>query len=103
MDSLVGLKRQQWEDSYKRLAGTPAVGIDARVLEQIEAVTQELRRRIGGTFTLTDLAVCYDGSEQWTHTAISEQFPWPGWARSASSAADAAFFLFARGARDYRP
>jgi hypothetical protein len=103
MESLVELARQQWEESYRRLAGTPAADIDTRVLEQIEAVTQELRRRIGSTFTLTDLAVCYDGSEQWTHTAISERFPRPGWARSASAASDAAFHLFARGARDYRP
>lgn len=102
MESLVELARQQWEESYKRLAGTPAA-IDERVLEQIEAVTQELRRRIGGTFTLIDLAVAYNGSEQWTHTAISECFPRPGWVRSASVAADAAFHLFARGARDYRP
>jgi hypothetical protein len=100
---LVELARQQWEESYKRLAGAPATDIDTRVLEQIEAVTQELRRRIGGTFTLTDLAGCYDGCEQWAHTAISERYPRPGWARSASTATDAAFHLFARGARDYRP
>ena len=103
MESLVELARQQWEESYKRLTGTPATDLDGRVLEQIEAVTQELRRRIGGTFTLSDLAVAYDGSEQWTHTAISERYPRPGWARSASAAADAAFHPFARGARDYRP
>jgi hypothetical protein len=103
VESLVELARQQWEESYKRLTGTPGADLDARVLEQIEAVTQELRRRIGGTFTLIDLAVAYDGSEQWTHTAISERFSRPGWVRSASAAADAAFYLFARGARDYRP
>lgn len=103
MERRVQLVRQQWEESYKRLAGTPPTEIDARVLEQIEAVTQELRRRIGGTFTLADLAVVYDGSERWTHTGISQRVPRPGWARSASVAADAAFHLFARGARDYRP
>ena len=103
MERHVELARQQWEESYRRLAGAPPADIDARVLEQIEAITQELRRRIGGTFTLTDLAGVYDASEQWTHTAISERFPRPGWARSASAAADAAFHLFARGARDYRP
>ena len=78
-------------------------GIDERVREQIEAVTIELRRRIGGAFTLTDLATVYDTSERWTLTAISEQCPRPGWIRSASTATDAAFHLFARGARDYRP
>ena len=102
MQSGVELARQQWAESYERLVRAPS-GIDSRVREQMETVTAELRRRVGSVFTLTELAAAYDGSERWTLTAISERNHRPGWARTASSAADGAFHLYARGARDYTP
>jgi hypothetical protein len=94
--------RQQWAESYESVVQAHA-GIDPRVREQMETVTAELRRRIGASFTLTELATAYDDSERWTLTAISERSHRPGWVRTASRAADAAFHLYARGARDYRP
>jgi hypothetical protein len=102
MSRSVELARQQWAESYESLARAPA-GIDPRVREQMETVTAELRRRVGSTFTLTELAAAYDDSERWTLTAISERSHRPGSVQTASSAADAAFHLYARGARDYRP
>ena len=102
MSRNVELARQQWADSYKSLVGDPP-GIDPRVREQMEVVTAELRRRVGGSFTLTELAAAYDGSERWTLAAIEERCHRPGWVRTAASAADAAFHVYARGARDYRP
>ena len=102
MESHVELVRQQWEDSYRSLAGEPS-GIDPRVREQMVTVTSELRRRIGDSFTLTELAAAYDGCERWVMTALSERCERSGWERTATSAADAAFHVFARGARDYRP
>lgn len=104
MDATVEVARQQWEEGYRALAPDPGSGdIDERVLEQIEVVTLELRRRMGGSFSLAELAWLYDGSSRWTHEAIAERCGRPGWVRSATSAADAAFHLFSRGARDYRP
>lgn len=94
--------RQQWADSYTSLVRAPS-GLDPRVREQVETVTAELRRRVGGSFTLTELAAAYEGSERWTMTALAERSAGPGWVQTASSAADAAFHLYARGARDYRP
>jgi hypothetical protein len=102
MSRSVELARQQWAESYESLARAPT-GIDPRVREQMETVTAELRRRVGSTFTLTELAAAYDDSERWTLTAISERSHRPGSVQTASSAADAAFHLYARGARDYRP
>jgi hypothetical protein len=102
MQSRVELARQQWAKSYESLLRAPS-GIDARVREQMETVSAELRRRVGGSFTLTELAATYEDSERWTLTAISERCYHAGWIRTASSAADAAFHLYARGARDYRP
>jgi hypothetical protein len=98
----VELARQQWAKSYKSLFQPPS-GVDPHVREQMETVTAELRRRVGGSFTLTELAATYEDSERWTLTAISERCYRPGWIRTASSATDAAFHLYARGARDYRP
>ena len=111
----VDLARQQWAKSYESIVQPPS-GIDPRVREQMETVTAELRRRVGGSFTLTELAATYEDSERWALTAISERCernpmgdrinPVPhaaSWIRTASSATDAAFHLYARGARDYRP
>ena len=103
VDDRVALARQQWDDAFRGLAaGTPS-DIEPRVLDQMDAVTVELRRRIGGSFTLTELAEAYAGSESWAHNAVAERASGAGWARTASAATDAAFHLYARGARDYRP
>jgi len=101
VDARVDVVRLQWEDAYRSLARDPGLG--AGVREQVETVTAELRRRIGASFTLGELAAEYDRSERWTLTAISERSARPGWIRTAASAADAAFHLYARGARDHRP
>ena|SRR5687767_4628066 len=97
----VEVARQQWADAYRDLGRDRA--IDSAVREQVDTVIAELRRRVGGTFTLGELAAAYESSERWTLAAISERCYRPGWIRTASSAADAAFHLYARGARDYRP
>lgn len=104
MTGRVELARQQWEHSYRELAGPgDSATITEPVQEQVDVVRQELRRVLGGPFTLAELADVYDGSARWTYDLISERCGRPGWARSASAAADAAFHLFSRGARDYRP
>lgn len=102
MSGNVELARQQWAKSYESLLQHSS-GIEPRVREQMETVSAELRRRVGGSFTLTELAATYEDSERWTLTVISERCYRPGWVQTASTAADAAFHLYARGARDYRP
>jgi len=97
----VELARQHWEEGLRRLCVARGGGIPETMLEQVEAVTDELRRRVGGRFTLAELARVYDGADAWAPEAIAERCPRPGWARSAAAAADAAFHLYARGARDY--
>ncbi|HEU0303971.1 MAG TPA: hypothetical protein VFR32_05260 [Gaiellaceae bacterium] len=102
MESRVDVARQQWAHSYRVLGGGPS-GLDGPLREQVAVVTAELRRRIGDSFTLNELAAAYDGSERWVMAALSERCARPGWVRTAATAADAAFHLYARGARDYRP
>jgi hypothetical protein len=100
----VDLARQQWEEGYRRVEAQSAdVNLYGRLLDQIEGVTLELRRRLGGPFTLAELADLYAGSERWAIDAVGERDGGAGWARSAATAADAAFHLYARGARDYQP
>jgi hypothetical protein len=97
----VELARQQWADGFRRLR---EVAGDARASDRVhsdvEAVTAELRRRLGGTYTLAELADAYARSDDWVREAIEER---AGVARSASVAGDAAFHLYARGAVDYAP
>lgn len=100
----VELARRQWDDAHRRvleLAADPVAY--ERVLGEVEAVTVELRKRVGATFSLTDLARAYDEADRWSRDAIEERVEHPTWPRTASLASDAAFHLYARGASDYRP
>ena len=74
-----------------------------RLHTQMNAVTAELRRRVGATFTLRDLTEAYVDSERWAWEAVAEHAPAPGWSRTLSLVGDAAFHLYARGALDYTP
>jgi hypothetical protein len=105
VDGSVELARQHWEDGYRRLvrARDPEPGRYARLLEQVEIVTAELRRRIGKSFTLAELAAAYTRADRWALEAVGDRSESGEWMASASTAADAAFHLYARGARDYTP
>ncbi len=100
----VELARREWEDGYRRLeaAADDPRGY-ARLVDQVEAVTDELRRRVGGAFTLAELAEAYASAERWATEAIAERDGRPGWIVSASTATAAAFHTYARAAQDYRP
>jgi hypothetical protein len=100
----VELARQQWEEGNRRLEeARPDRARYARLLAQVEVVTAELRRRIGQTFTLDELADAYGGADDWIRDAIEEHDPDPGWANAVSTVGDTAFHLYARGASDYAP
>jgi hypothetical protein len=96
--------RQAWEEGNRRLleeARDPRRG--ERLHAQVEVLTDELRRRVGQTFTLTELARVYATADDWAREAISERAATPGWAAAVSLATDAAFHLYQRGAVDYGP
>jgi hypothetical protein len=98
--------RHQWEEGRRRL---DAVGVEtarARHLRLlVDAVTDELRRRVGQTFTLAELADAYAGSEQWAREVVADATPSRPRAdiRDTALVLDAAFALYARGAVDYSP
>ena len=96
--------RREWEEGNRRFLEEARDPARADVLHrQLEAVTEELRRRVGGTFTLAELAATYSGSERWVLPVVEERAPSKGWARTATLAADAAFHVYSRGAQDYVP
>jgi hypothetical protein len=67
------------------------------------AISEELRRRVGGIYTTAELVGAYRDSERWAREAVAEASPAPGWERTVAVATDAAFHVYARGAVDYEP
>lgn len=100
----VELVRREWEDGHRRLLDQARGSSNSDALfAQVDAVTEELRKRVGETFTLAQLADTYSEADGWSRDAVANRAPVPGWPRTASLAADAAFHLYARGAVDYLP
>jgi hypothetical protein len=96
--------RHEWEEGYRKLES--ASGDPQRyraLLAELEVVLDQLRRRIGQTFTLDELASAYAGAERWVQEAVAEHEPAPGWPTRLTTVQDAAFHVYSRGAVDYRP
>ena len=96
--------RREWELGHRRLqeqAQESARG--EAILGELDAVVGELRKRIGGSFTLAELADAYPGAEAWSRAAVEELEPMAGWPRRLSMVTDAAFHVYSRGAVDYEP
>ena len=95
--------RLEWEVAYRDLvdaARDPA--FEESVRTQLATISAELRRRVGGTFTLRELADEYAGADGWARGALAEQAS-PGWPRTLTLVEGAAFYLYSRGAVDYAP
>lgn len=104
MPSSVDAARQQWEEGNRRLEShSTDPDMYLRLLEQLEVATDELRKRMGETFTLSQLADAYGASDEWLREAVEDRVHTPGWQRQLSVVQDAAFHLYARGATDYTP
>ena len=98
--------RHQWDEGRRRLADEGVDTARSRHLGLlVEAVTNELRRRLGRTFTLAELADLYDGAEDWVREVILSSAPPRSRAgiRDTALVQDAAFALYAQGASDYSP
>ena len=96
--------RREWEEGHRRLlAQATDVRSREQLMLQVDAVLTGLRRRVGATFTLAELASVYAGAERWSRDAIAELSPPSGWPRTLSLVEAAAFHIYARGATDYGP
>jgi hypothetical protein len=96
--------RQQWEEGHRRLeAEARDRGRREQLYGQVDVILAELRRRVGETFTLAQLAEAYERADDWSREVVSERAPAPGWPRTLAVVQDAAFHAYARGASDYTP
>jgi hypothetical protein len=90
----------QWEEGHRRLEGLRddprAYRRAARV---VDALRDELRRRIGPTFRASELAELYADGTDWAAEVAAAAAP--GQVADTGSLADAAFWLYLRGAMDY--
>jgi hypothetical protein len=102
--SQVEVAKQEWEDGTARLE---AARDDARryrqLLEQLDLVLDELRKRVGQTYTLRELATAYGESERWAREVLEERASARGWPRDLAIVLAAAFDAYQRGATDYEP
>jgi hypothetical protein len=96
--------RQQWEEGHRRLESRARERpVYNRLHAQVDALTDELRRRVGQTFTLDQLADVYSGAERWSRDAALSGAPETARPEDLTIVEDAAFHLYARGAVDYVP
>jgi hypothetical protein len=104
--SSVAAARHQWEEGKRRLADEGEDTARSRhLILLVEAVADELRRHVGQTFTLAELAEAYDAADDWVREVILRSLPRRSRAgiRDTALVQDAAFARYAQGASDYRP
>ncbi len=95
--------RLEWERAYRDLAEVSRdPTLEQPMRSQLATLTAELRRRIGGPFTMRELADEYAAADWWVRDVLSEQGV-PGWPRTLTLVEGAAFHLYARGAVDHEP
>src|SRR4029450_12312236 len=83
--SSVDLARQQWEEGHRRLESQSANReLYVRLVQLLEVVLEELRKRVGERFTLQQLAEVYDGSDRWLKEAVEERMSSAGGVREVS-------------------
>ena len=89
----------QWEDGYRALQALSDVRRRRPADRVVDAIREELRRRIGPTFSAAELADLYGAGTDWClQIAIDVA---PAVEGDAQSLADAAFWLYLRSAGDF--
>src|SRR3954449_4976083 len=93
----------QWEEGAGRLreldSSDPRASRHAR--RAVEAIRDELRRRIGPTFSAQELADLYAGGTDWALEAARRAAPMAAVDLDPQAIVDGAFNEYLRGARDY--
>jgi hypothetical protein len=95
--------RREWEEGNRRLQAASSDRRQyAQLLAEVDLVLDQLRRRVGQTFTLDELASAYGDADRWVQQALDEGAA-SGWPARSTTVQDAAFHIYSRGAVDYRP
>lgn len=102
-DSAFHYARLQWLDGARRLGRIAEDSRRRRVLEDIvEALVEQLERRVGQTFTCLQLVEEYDRSDEWCREVAERIAPDDPWAWSAEVVQGEAFMRYCRRATDYQ-
>jgi hypothetical protein len=89
----------QWEEGLRVLRAIDAPRERRQADRVVAAIQEELRRRIGPTFTAAELAELYGRGTDWCLQVATDVAP--GLSTDARSLADAAFWLYLRSAGDF--
>jgi hypothetical protein len=89
----------QWEQGWRELQAVEDPRERRLADRVVESVREELRRRIGPTFSAAALADLYGEGTDWCQQVAIDVAP--GTQPDAQSLADAAFWLYLRGATDF--
>lgn len=104
MTTTVESARRDWEDGHRRFVAVADERGQGEALHlQLDVLVDELRRRVGQTFTLEALAAAYATSDHWVREAIGERAAMPGWPATLTLVIDEAFHRYSRGATDFEP
>jgi hypothetical protein len=102
--SRIEIARHEWRDGTRSLeAAREDPTRYRRLLELHELVLDELRKRVGQTYTLEELVAAYAESDRWGREVLDERAPVPGWPRDLTTVVAGAFDTYQRGAIDYEP
>jgi hypothetical protein len=102
LDPEVASARFSWEEGLARMS-EPAPAAVARARRRIvAAVHDELRRRVGVTFTLAELAAAYLGAPSWYLELAQRVAPRHPEAWDPAVTLDGAFGIYMRQATDAR-
>src|SRR5437867_3136178 len=72
--------RLEWEEGHRRLeAAADDRTRYERMLADLEIVLDQLRRHVGETFTLAQLADAYPNADRWVQEVLAESGALPGW------------------------
>jgi hypothetical protein len=89
----------QWEEGFRELAAIDDPKGRRLADRVIDAIRVELRRRIGPTFTADELADLYGQGTDWAQQIAIDVAP--AAESNAQSLADAAFWIYLRGAGNF--
>lgn len=103
MSAEVESARREWEEAYRRVQDAARRRDGEPLAELVAIVVDELRRRLGATYELRELADEYRRAERWVRSAVAERAPGAQASPALSLAEGAAFHLYSLGATDYAP
>jgi hypothetical protein len=89
----------QWEEGLRALRAIEGPRERRQADRVVSAIQDELRRRIGPTFTAAELAELYGGGTDWSLQVAMEAVA--DLSTDPRSLVDAAFWLYLRGATDF--